>query len=57
MAILENKDDASNTIATNPLDVQAAAAQATVATLLAATGNQYLNPDYLSPMPTDVSFH
>jgi len=24
---------------------------------LAATGNQYLNPDYLSPMPSDVSFH
>ena len=57
MAILENTDDASNTIATTPLDVQAAAAQATVATLLAATGNQYLNPDYLSPMPSDVRFH
>ena len=57
MAILESKDDASNPIATSQLDVQAAAAQATVATLLAATGNQYLNPDYLSPMPSDVSFH
>ena len=50
MAILENSDS-SNT----PIDAHTAATHATVATMLAATGNQYLNPDYLSPMPSDVS--
>ena len=55
MAILDNSDS-STTLSTTPIDVHTAATHATVATMLAATGNQYLNPDYLSPMAGDVSF-
>ena len=51
MAILENSDSSAT-----PIDAHTAATHATVATMLAATGNQYLNPDYLSPMPSDVSY-
>ena len=56
MAILENSDSSTSTLSTAPIDVRhTSASHATVATMLAATGNQYLNPDYLSPMPSDVS--
>ena len=51
MAILENSDSSAT-----PIDAHTAATHATVATMLAATGNQYLNPDYLSPMPSDVRY-
>ena len=55
MAILEN-GDSSKPLSTAPIDVHSVT-HATVATMLAAaTGNQYLNPDYLSPMTTDVRF-
>ena len=57
MAILENSDPSTTTLSTTPIDVHhTAASHATVATMLAATGNQYLNPDYLSPMPSDVRY-
>ena len=57
MAILENSDSSTSKLSTAPIDVHhTAVSHATVATMLAATGNQYLNPDYLSPMPSDVRY-
>ena len=37
----------------SPVAVEVAAAAAMAAS---STGNQYLNPDYLAPMPTEVSY-
>ena len=53
MVILENSNP-STTLAAAPSNIDVHSA--TVATMLAATGNQYLNPDYLTPLASDVSF-
>ena len=38
-----------------PQLVASGAAHATISAMLANSGNQYLNPDYLTPLPNDVS--
>ena len=52
MVILENAGSSATSSAPIVLN---SAARATVAAMLAATGNRYLNPDYLTPLPSDVS--
>ena len=52
MVILENGGSSATSSA--PI-VFNSDARPTVATMLAATGSRYLNPDYLTPLPSDVS--
>ena len=52
MVILENVGSSATPSAPIALN---SAARSTVGTMLAAAGSRYLNPDYLTPLPSDVS--